>query len=133
MTVSNWVAVLLFAVLFICFMCLEREHQKRITSEFTAELRQSNIDELHRAIEKCEERERASAELMRAKDERISVLEYELSAAEELCELLMDELGIDGDMKIELVGYRERGEGKEKKVDFPRPSYEEYVDFVKNS
>lgn len=86
MTVSNWVAVLLFAVLFICFLCLEREHQKRITSEFTAELRQSNIDELHRAIEKCEEKERASAELMRAKDERISVLEnmFESKRAENI-------------------------------------------------
>lgn len=132
MTVSNWVAVLLFAVLFICFLWF-RENRKRRLAEMVSELRQANIEMLHDAIEKREEMDEASAELMRAKDERISVLEYELSAKEELCELLMDELGIDGDMKIELVGYRERGEGKEKKVDFPRPSYEEYVDFVKNS
>ncbi len=119
-------------VVLICFLWF-RENRKRRLAEMVSELRQANIEMLHDAIEKCEERERASAELMQAKDERISVLEYELSANEELCKLLMDELGIDGDMKIELVGYRERGEEKEKKVDFPRPSYEEYVDFVKNS
>ena len=133
MTFGLAIRVIVAVELVVMTFLFLREYRRRFKAEFTAELRQANIDELHRAIEKCEEKERASAELMRAKDERISVLEYEISAAEELCELLMDELGIDGDMKIELVGYRERGEGKEKKVDFPRPSYEEYVDFVKNS